>query len=343
LLNQDYPKDRLEIVVVDGMSEDDTQELVRREIENNGNGTGVAVKLLANPKRQRAAALNIGVREARGDVVMRVDAGTRVPEDYVRQSVATLFATGADNIGAAQRAMVGAAGSRAEQVCQAAVGLALSHPFGVGNSQYRLGNKSGVVDTLYLFCCRRELFDKIGPFDEESAVISEDLDMDQRIRDAGGVVYLNKDLVAYRYPRSTLRGLWRLFFRYGGAKAGFLLKRASLTSWRQWIPAAFVLLLLLLALLSPISRTSAFVWVSLVGSYMIADVAVSTYLTVGWPVSVRESAGASVLWDYRAVRKPKLGVLLRLIAVFPLMHVSHGLGFWRRLLQRPGPGGYWPY
>jgi len=319
LLNQTYHNDKMEILVVDGMSGDGTREIVTRRSEIINRKSKVVLKLLDNPKGQRASALNIGIKEAKGDVIVRIDARTVIPPDYIEKCVRTLIETGADNVGGVQKPiMVQSSG----MLTQEAIGLALSHPFGVGDAQFRLGKKNGYVDTVYLGCFRREIFDKVGLFDEKSAVISEDSDMNQRVRNAGGKVYLNKDIVAYYYVRDNFKDLWKLYFRYGGAKAGNLIKNKKLTAWRQLVPPTFLMSIVFLTLLSVFNLYFLYLLLLLLGTYILADLLVSTYLSV---------------------QHKRLSLLPCLFITFSILHFSWAFGFFLRLLQRPKSGEYWKY
>lgn len=351
LIRQTYLKDKMEILVVDGMSTDGTRNIVNRysllvnresEIENRESGVGnlttPVIRLIDNPKGHRASALNIGIREARGNVIIRVDARTVIPEDYIEKCVQTLIEIGADNVGGMQKPFIRESLIvNCKSLTQMTIGMALSHPFGVGDAQFRLGKKSGYVDTVYLGCFRKEIFDKVGLFDEESAVISEDADMNYRIRKAGGKVYFNKDIVAYYYPRDNFKDLWKLYFRYGGAKAGNFLKRGSLTAWRQLVPPSFLLSLLVLPILGAISDMFLLLWVSVVGVYLIANSGASLHAALN-SRELDTSEG-----NIRLSVKDRSGIFFRLLLVFPIMHLSWAGGFWRRLLQRPKHGEYWGY
>jgi len=360
LVNQTYPKDKMEILIVDGMSEDGTREIVKQfEVGGKrlevGSHNKLVIRLIDNPKGQRASALNIGIREAKGDVIMRVDARTIIPPDYVEKCVKTLIETGADNVGGVQKPIIRESEivNRESKIeirklkTQEAIGIVLSHPFGVGNAQFRLGKKSGYVDTVYLGCFRREIFDKVGLFDEDSAVISEDADMNYRIRKAGGKVYFNKDIVAYYYPRDNFKDLWKLYFRYGGAKAGNLLKRGSLTAWRQFVPPLFLLSLVLLPILGIFSKVFLYLWVFIAGSYVTADLLVSLYLAFINSKSSGTKGNKSDKDDLQFTicnsRFAKASLFWRLLIAFPVMHFSWALGFWRRLFQGRNLKTYWRY
>lgn len=350
LITQTYPKEKMEILAIDGMSSDGTREIVKK-LEAGG-----LIRLIDNPKGQRTSALNIGIKEAKGDVVIRIDARTLISPDYIEKCVKTLNETGADNVGGTQKPIIKseekgwrleaaereAGKNRLEEkdlpqtsnlkprtLTQMAVGIALSHPFGVGNAQFRIGNKSGFVDTVYLGCFKKEIFDKVGLFDEESAVISEDSDINYRICKSGGRVYFNKDIVAYYYPRDNYKDLWKLYFRYGGAKAGNLLKRGSLTALRQFVPIIFLLSLIIMPILGFLNILFLYLAVGIVLFYLSIDLIISFF--------------AVMKNDHKLSFKNKVLLFRGLIPVFPIIHFSWPMGFLRRLTQRLKPGEYWGY
>jgi glycosyltransferase involved in cell wall biosynthesis len=303
LLRQDYPADRLEIVVVDGISEDRTRQIVE-DVRRGHVAMQPVLRIIDDPGRERTTALNAGVRAAAGEVIMRVDARSMVPLDYVRRCVETLEATGADNVGGIQQPI-------AESPMQEAIGLAMSHPFGVGDAQFRIGKKSGFVDTVYLGSFRREVFRRVGLFDDVVPVLSEDSDINQRIRDRGGTVYLNTEIRPGYYPRETLRDLIALYFRYGVARAGNVLKHGKLTAWRQAVPPLFVLVLATLGLLGLVHEAFGAGFAVVLGAYVLADVGAST--------SLGARSGKWRLWP-------------RLLAVFPCMHFAWAIGFFCGLI-----------
>jgi len=305
-----YPKARLEVLVVDGESDDGTREIVQRFQSD-----GLSLRLLENPKRSRCAALNAGIGAARGEIILRLDARNVVPPDYIGKCVQALRATGAHNVGGFLRPL-------ARSTTQEAIGLAMSHHFGVGNARFRLEKSGGYVDSVYLGCFPREVFGRVGLFDDDASVISEDSDMNQRIRASGAGVYLDPTIEIYYYPRETLRDLGRLYFRYGGARAGTILKHHRPTSLRQLVPATFLLTLGTLGVLTPFHRAFALSFLAMASFYLACNVVVSAWLSC---------------------RKRKWALGPRLLAAFPVMHFAFALGFLRRMLQRPRPGTYWGY
>ena len=313
IVAQDYPSDRLEIVVVDGVSTDRTRDIVER-----CSAGALALRIVSNPSAGRAQGLNLGIRAARGDVIARIDARTLIGSDYLSRCVETLLKTGADNVGGVQRPVE----RRDAPPTQRAIGISLAHPLGVGGAQFRLGRKSGCVDTVYLGCFRREVFDRVGLFDADASIISEDTDINYRIRRAGGQVYLNSEITASYVPRDNFKDFWRLYCRYGGGKAGFLLKHRTLAAPRQFALALFVGTLGTLALFSPLSQLSRQLFFGLFGGYALGNALVS----------------ASI-----AVREARVSLLPRLVLAFACIHFGWAFGFFRRLAQRPKLGEYWKY
>jgi cellulose synthase/poly-beta-1,6-N-acetylglucosamine synthase-like glycosyltransferase len=323
LTSQTYPSNKIEVLIVDGMSGDETRNVVEnfKRCRSAGNGIPI-IEILDNTKGQRASGLNVGISNAKGDVIIRIDARTKVNPDYIEKCVDTLLKTSADNVGGMQVPITTRNGNVRKELTQRAIGMALSHPFGIGNAQFRLGGRSGFVDTVYLGCFRKAIFDRVGLFDEDAPVISEDSDMNYRIRRAGGRVYFNKDIVASYYPRDNFRDLARLYFRYGGAKAGNFLKIKNFTAWRQLVPPLFLVSIIALGFASLFSTWAMFALVFILGTYLLLDIIVSMSL---------------------AAKAKQAALFHRLFMAFPMLHFPWAMGFFVRLVQRPRPGSYWGY
>lgn len=226
---QTYPKDRLEVLLVDGRSQDRTREII----------AGYAarypwLRLLDNPRRIAPAALNIGIKAARGEVVVRLDAHTYYDPSYVEKCVETLEKVDAANVGGPITTLPGAdtAGARA-------IAAATSHPFGVGNSKFRTSQEPQYVDTVPFGAFRREIFDKVGLFDER-LIRNQDIELNIRIRRGGGTIYLNPEIRSFYYNKATLEGLWRQNFRNGEWNVYAHVLCGTRMSLRHYVPLFFV-------------------------------------------------------------------------------------------------------
>jgi succinoglycan biosynthesis protein ExoA len=296
VLAQDYPADCLDVVVLDGMSEDRTREIVSGYVQGYPN-----VRLLDNPQRIVSTALNIGIRAAKGDILIRVDGHTTIAPDYVRQCVAALGRTGADNVG-------GRMDAESSGLFGEAVALATSSPFGVGDARFHYSRKEEWADTVYMGAYRREVFDRVGLFDEEM-VRDQDDEFNYRLRARGGRILLCPQIRSRYTNRSSPRKLWRQYFEYGYWKVRVLQKHPRQMSWRQFVPPMFVM-----ALLGTLGLSAFGVFwplASIAGSYLVANLAASLSIAV----------------------RSGLRHLAVLPVVFAILHVSWGMGFLSGLLR----------
>jgi len=225
-----WPAERLEVLVVDGMSDDGTVEEVLR-FSNEWS----VVRLLQNPCQIVPSALNIGIRAARGNVIVRIDAHSEYPERYLEALVTQLLATGADNVGGVCRTVPGGDGPEARGIASA-----MSHPLAVGNAQFRIGAKNaGWVDTVPFGCFRRDVFDRVGLFDEEM-VRNQDDEFNHRLLKSGGRIRLVPEIEVVYYARDSFRKLARMMFQYGLFKPLACWKVRRVSTVRQLVPPAFV-------------------------------------------------------------------------------------------------------
>ncbi len=299
VLAQDYPADRLEVMVGDGRSSDGTRAIVARIAARDPR-----VVLVDNPRRLQAAAMNEVIRRARGEVIVRMDAHCEYAPDYVSKCIEVLERTGAENVGGAQRA-------RAETPFQRALCAALESPLGVGGASYRSAGNEGFVDTVFLGAFRRTVFEEVGLYDP-GAVTNEDAELNQRIQAAGGRVYLSREIVVHYSPRGTPRALAKQYYRYGRGRARTLLKHRRLPSLRPLIP------FLMVAAGAALLATSTL--------HGLTPLALGAYAAVTGGEAVR------VGWKLGPARFPAVW------AVFPVLHVAHGVGFAAGLvhyLRRP--------
>ena len=226
-LKDAYFRDNCELIVVDGMSEDRTQEIVKSFMDK-----GIRIKLLENKGMSQAYGMNLGIAEAQGDIILRADAHCIYPQGYIKQCIKMLEDTGAANVG-------GMMFPQGEDEGQKVIALALSHPVGVGDARWHLGKYKGFVDTVYLGAFRKSLFDEVGLYDPK-AVPNEDAELNLRILKAGKKIYIDGSLKVEYFPRESFKKLAMQYFRYGKGRAYTTLKHKAMTSWRQAAPVALV-------------------------------------------------------------------------------------------------------
>jgi glycosyltransferase involved in cell wall biosynthesis len=298
----DYPKDRLEVLVCDGMSDDGTRAIV-----NQYAARYPFIRLVDNPRRITPCAMNVGIREARGAVIMLIGAHATYAPTYLSQLVAALEETGADSVGGV---LVTLPASDAPLARALAVGQ--SHRFGVGNSYFRIGAATRRrVDTVAFGCYRREVFDRIGLFDEE-LVRNQDDELNARLVKQGGLIMLIPDVVTHYYARRSLAQVARMYYQYGYFKPLAAWKVGRIPTIRQVVPPAFVASLALTGVLAPWSLSARVLLAVIAGTYGIG--------------LFGAAAGA--------VRRHGLRSAVALLAVFPALHFSYGLGSVAVVLER---------
>ncbi|MCW5800451.1 MAG: Putative Succinoglycan biosynthesis protein ExoA [Nitrospira sp.] len=295
ILMNTYDKNLLEVLVIDGVSDDGT----RKEIERIA-AEHPSVRLVDNPKQTTPAALNVGIQQAKGDVLIRMDAHATYPSDYISKLIDWQRKTGADNVGGIRIAVAADRTSMAT-----AIACGVSHPFGVGTSNYQVGLTTPKwVDTVWGGCFKKELFQTLGLFDEHF-VRNQDDEFNHRLIAQGGRVLLVPDVQAFYVARNSLLKLWRMYYQYGYFKPLTVHKLGKVMTMRQLVPAAMVMVgTLSLALASWFSK-SLFLFLGLSSIYLIASLALGIQIGMkkGWRCG---------LW---------------MPVVFPTIHLSYGIGF----------------
>ena len=226
VLNQEY-LGALEVVIAVGPSEDDSEAIADKLAAEHPE-----VAVVANPSGRTSAALNSAIKVAVGEIIVRVDARSVLPQGYVARAVEVLRATGAGNVGGVQDAT-------GDDRMEEAIAAAMTSPFGAGDAKFHYGGEPGPTDTVYLGVFDRSALDEVGGFDE-TLIRNQDYELNWRLREAGHVVWFDPDLrVAYR-PRPDLGGLARQYFQYGQYKRLMLRRNPRSLKARQLAAPALV-------------------------------------------------------------------------------------------------------
>ncbi len=293
VLAQDYPRDRMEIIVADGLSDDGTREIIRTAREKNP-----MVSLVDNPGKIVSTGLNAALRLAKGEIVVRVDGHCEIASDYVSRCVLHLTEDKVDCVG-------GPLETVGETYTAQAIAAAMSSRFGVGGSAFRVGaTDARFADTVPFPGYRREMIQRVGPFDEE-LVRNQDDEYNYRLRKLGGRILLAPDIRSRYYSRASFGKLWRQYFQYGYWKVRVLQKHPRQMSPRQFVPPLFVIGSSLLLMTTPFFIASKFLLAAGILAYAILNFA------------------ASVL----AARKTEWQLLPVLPIAFTIIHLAYGSGF----------------
>jgi len=306
----------MEILVVDGMSQDKTREVVKSYAQKYN-----FIKLVDNIKGFKPYAFNLGIQKALGEIIMIVGAHASIEKNYISQCVKYLNEYQADNVGGVMVTV-----PRENTLTAKAIALALSSPFGVGNARFRIGSKKPIwVDTVFGGCFRKELFRKIGFFNEE-LIHSQDLEFNLRLKKHGGKILVVPEIKSYYYALSDFKSFCRHNFR-NGLWAVYPLKFVQHlpVSVRHLVPFAFVSSLILSAILALFSPIFFKLFLLISSSYLITSFYFSTKT---------------------AIRKRNLLYLLIMPFVFGTLHLVYGFGslvgfikvlssrsFWRRKFE----------
>lgn len=293
-LADDYFQKNCELIIVDGMSSDGTQEIVQSFIKQ-----GLRLRLLENKKKLQPYGLNLGILEAKGEIIVRADAHCLYPPRYVKKCVDLLETIGASNVG-------GMMLPQGTTMVQKAIALAMQHPVGVGNSRFHLGNFSGYVDTVYLGTFWKKLFNEIGLYDTNKT--NEDAELNLRILKAGKKIHLDSSIKVIYFTRESLKKFATQYFKYGRARYYTILKHRKITSLRQLAPVALVVGLSLSIILS-------FFWPLFLLFPLFYLLALLLTALFSWPKKKIPSK-----------QKMLIGM------AFAIMHVSWGMGFFFPLI-----------
>ena len=302
LAAQDLTDLEWEAIVADGMSDDGTRDVLAA-----WSGRWPRLRVIDNPGRYVSSGLNAAVRAARGDVIVRMDAHSEYAPDYLRQCVAVLEETGAENVG-------GPALTRATHWMARAIAAAFHSRFASGGARFHDPVYEGQVDTVPYGCWRRSTLERFGLFDE-SLVRNQDDELNLRIVLGGGRVWQSPRIRSWYWPRGSLQALFSQYFQYGFWKVAVIRKHGRPASWRQLVPALSVVLGAVLAAASFFWRGPLALLCGLAGLYVAAAVIASA-------VSAQRHG-----WD----------LFPALPTVFATYQLAYALGFLTGLVRAAGP------
>lgn len=289
LLLQDYPKDNMEWIFVDGCSNDKTLMLLKRY----QNRYPTLIKILNNPQKTAPCAMNIGILASHGKYIIRLDAHADYAIDYISKCIYYLENTDAENVG-------GIAETKSTGFVGNAIAQMLSSKFGVGNSQFRTNGESGYVDTVPFGAYRKNIFDKVGLFNPK-LLRSEDNDMNARIRANNGKIWLANDIHFKYYCRDTIHGILKMGIQNGNALFRTLKENPKAMSLRHFIPFIFLISLIIIPVISIVIPFFAWIFATEMSLYFLMD-----------------------LYFSFVNNKPKYGFIN--IWLYPMFHICYGLG-----------------
>jgi glycosyltransferase involved in cell wall biosynthesis len=305
ILVQTTPREQMEVVIADGLSVDSTRMVIAAFQQEH---PGLSVKVVENTVRTIPSGLNLAINSASGEMIVRLDAHSAPIPEYVARCVDALESGKGANVGGVWEIKPGAQTWVAESIAAAA-----AHPLGVGDAMYRLNAKAGAVDTVPFGSFRRSLIEKIGAFDE-TLLANEDYEFNTRVRQSGGVVWLEPSIRSVYFARPTFGALARQYWRYGFWKWRMLARYPSTLRWRQALPPLFVAVLLGLGTLS--------LW------FVLARIFIALQITLYLAVLI--FAGL-----ISAVKKQKFTLMFGLPPAIATMHMSWGSGFlWSMVTNR---------
>lgn len=267
IIAQDYPKEKLEVLFVDGMSTDSTRKVLKVYSERF-----YWIKLLDNKKKIIPCALNIAIEAAEGIYIVRMDAHTEYSTDYISKCLEVIKETHADNVG-------GPVIAKGKNRKQRSIAAAYYSSFALGGGKQYKETYEGYVDTVFLGCYKKETAMRIGLYDE-ALPRNEDDEFNLRLIKQGGHIYMSPRIKTIYYPRNSYFKLAEQYFGYGEGKPAVMLKHGAPSTLKQLIPALFVLFLLcgfLLIFFNSVIVKSFYIIVLLL--YLVCDLIVTIQST----------------------------------------------------------------
>ena len=305
LRQQTFPSEAMEVVIADGLSTDGTRKAIHAFSEKHPQLT---VRLVDNPQRVIPTGLNVAIKAAKGDLIVRMDAHSIPNADYVERCVNALNEGKAENVGGIWKIS-----PRNDSWQARSIAAAAANPFAVGDAHYRFTDTAGYVDTVPYGSYKRELFDRIGFFDEK-LLANEDYELNARILQGGGRIWLDPKIQCTYFARPTFGVLAKQYWGYGYWKAQMLKRYPGTLRWRQALPPLFVIGLLALILIG-------FFWRP---GWVVLAIVFALYLLVQLIAAIRIS-----------LKDNQLMLSIGIVIATLIMHLTWGSAFIVGLFSQP--------
>lgn len=299
VLSQDYCSENLEVIIVDGDSSDSTSEIVKSYMRKYE-----FIRLLKNPKKFVQHALNIGMKSATGEYIVRLDAHSKYANNYITKCIQYLEKTGVTNVGGPMRASYKTDENGKIIGVQNVIAAAYYSKFALGGGKNHEENYEGLTDTVFLGAFRKKDIEKLNYYDDR-LVRNEDDDLCFRMIENGMKIYITPEIRSEYYPRNNYKDLFKQYFEYGLWKVAVIKKHKKPARISHLIPIMFVIFLVLFSILSFFSKTILAFFLSVLGIYLLLD----------------------VYFSFKNEKIKKISDNLRLVAIHFILHVSYGLGF----------------
>ena len=298
LIEQDYPKEFLEIILVDGLSDDKTPDIIKDYIRKYP-----FIKLYINSHKTVQHAMNIGISNATGEYIVRMDAHAWYANDYISTCVKYLQKTKAQNVG-------GTTVVRGKNKIQKVIAAAYHSPFALGGSKHYDENFEGYADTVAWGSFERKYLIELGMYDERLPR-SEDDDLNFRIEKAGGKIFITPKIKSIYYPKETLTKLFKQYFDYGTWKVAVIKKHHKPSRIAHLIPMLFVLFIVLFGAMSFFFDFVSKIFFGVMLIYFLLD----------------------VYFSFKNRYAKKFSDKILLIITHFVIHFSYGLGFWKGIFK----------
>lgn len=302
LIHQSYPKDRYEIIIIDGMSDDGSRDIIISLIQKYSEDN-YHINIIDNPQKILASGWNIGIRNAKGSYVTRIDAHATASSSFIEKSVETILRV-KDAVCVGGKLVTEHIDGDDEVVSNI-----LSSPFGVGNSSFRVSNIEGYADTAVYGLYKTDIFTKVGFFNE-NCVRNQDIELHSRIKKAGGKFYFNPEIVCTYYSRNSVKKMLKQAYGNGMWNMILLKNQRSALSLRHLVPFAFDVFLII----------NFFLGIKKKVFWIIDILVILLHLSIGLVFAIK--------------RTKKLLNILRMPVGFLALHITYGAGYFAGIVKK---------